>query len=226
MFQRLKKRLAWQRDLKLSHDERAQKWGHRAYVGAVDSETWYGIGKRQYHFLTSKGLLAEHKFIDIACGSLRLGQFLIPMLDNGNYFGLEGEPKLVQKGIDREFLFDIIEQKNPKFSFNYAFDFSTFPPFDFAIAQSLFTHLTLEDIEKCFRNLRGKAHDGSKFYSTFFEGDSTRNPDATSHANKDWYYHFSDFEEIASRTGWNIEYIGDWGHERGQKMMCATITTP
>lgn len=226
MFNRIKRRFAWQRDLKLSHADRIEKWGHRAYIGAVDSETWYSIGKRQYHFLTAAGLSAEHRFIDIACGSLRLGQFLIPMLERGNYFGLEGEAKLVEAGLKKEMLFDIAEQKKPVFAFNYNFDFSSFAPFDYAMAQSLFTHLTLYDIETCFRNLRSRAHEGSRFYSTFFEGDPDQNPDAESHANKDWYYRFSNFEEISARTGWEVEYIGDWGHERGQKMICAKIAAP
>jgi SAM-dependent methyltransferase len=223
MLNRIKKRLAWQRDLDLSHQDRIEKWGHRVYIGAVDSETWYGIGKRQYHFLTSQGLTADHRFIDIACGSLRLGQFLIPMLKEGAYFGLEGEPKLVEVGLEKEFLFDIAQRKKPVFAYNYDFDFSRFANFEYAMAQSLFTHLTLDDIERCFRNLATKAHAGSRFYSTFFEGDPANNPDGASHANKDWYYRFSQFEEIAAQTNWRLEYIGDWGHERGQKMICATI---
>ncbi len=223
MFEKWKQRLEWRRDLTLPHGSRIKKWGHRAYVGAVDSETWYGIGKRQYHFLVSEGLTARHKFLDVACGSLRLGQFLIPMLGTGAYFGLEGEPELVEAGLKHELLYGIISQKKPVFAFNYDFDVSTFESFDYAMAQSLFTHLTLEDIEKCFRNLRAKAHAGSRLYATFFEGASASNPKGESHANKDWYYQFSQIEEIAVESGWRLAYIGDWGHERGQKMIRATI---
>lgn len=221
MLQKIKKRLQWRKDLGLSHGDRIEKWGHRAYVGGVDSDSWYSIGKRQYHFLVSEGLRSDHKFIDIACGSLRLGQYLIPMLSDGCYFGLEGEPKLVEAGLKKELMFDLAKLKKAQFAFNYDFDFSEFDDFDYAIAQSLFTHLTLVDIEKCFHNLRDKAHVGSRFYSTFFEGDSASNPNSESHANKDWYYSLVQFEEIAAKTGWELSYIGDWGHERGQKMIRA-----
>jgi SAM-dependent methyltransferase len=224
-MKRIKKLLRWRRDLALSHEDRINRWGHRSYVGGTDSETWYGIGRRQYHFLVSEGLRAEHSFVDIACGSLRLGQFVIPMLEPGRYFGLEGEPTLVRAGLKNELLFDLAEIKKPVFAFNYDFDFTGLDTFDYAMAQSLFTHLTLDDIEICFRNLRGKAHEGSRFYSTFFEGDPSSNPDSDSHANKDWYYHFIQFEEIGARTGWTLTYIGDWGHERDQKMICATINS-
>ncbi|WP_425074096.1 class I SAM-dependent methyltransferase [Sagittula sp. S175] len=222
MIEKILRRVAWRRDLDLQHVDRIRKWGHRHYVGGDTSEAWYGIGKRQYHFLASQGLRAEHVFVDIACGSLRLGQYLIPMLEEGNYFGLEGEPDLVKAGLEHELLFDLADKKAPRFAYNYGFAFEGLEQFDYAIAQSLFTHLTLDDIETCFRNLRGHAHAGSKFFSTFFEGDPQVNPDAESHANKDWYYPFEAFREIGERTGWAVEYIGDWGHERDQKMICAT----
>jgi hypothetical protein len=222
-MKRVKKLLQWRRDLGLSHEDRITKWGHRSYVGGADSETWYGIGRRQFHFLVSEGLRPEHRFVDIACGSLRLGQFVIPMLESGRYFGLEGEPALVRAGLEEELLFALAEIKKPVFAFNYDFDFSGLDTFDYAMAQSLFTHLTLADIETCFRNLRGKACEESRFYFTFFEGDPSSNPDSDSHANKDWYYRFEQFEEIAARTDWTLTYIGDWGHERDQKMICATI---
>lgn len=208
-------------DLELPHNERVQKWGHRTYVGGSTSEMWYGIGKRQYHFLVSRGLKPEHSFLDIACGSLRLGQFLIPMLNKGNYFGIEGEKGLVDLGIQHEILFNIIEVKNPVFMFNYNFNFSQCKGYDFAIAQSLFTHLTIKDIKKCFTNLYPVANDSSMFFFTFFEGDESKNEHIESHANKNWYYEFNTLKNIGESCGFCVEYIGDWGHERNQMMAVA-----
>ena len=70
--------------------DRIKKWGHRSYIGGPDLETWFGIGKHQYHYLLSNGLLSHHRFLDLSCGSLRLGQYLIPFLEEVHYFGLEG----------------------------------------------------------------------------------------------------------------------------------------
>lgn len=222
MIRRILDKASWRQGLELSHKERINQWGHRLYVGGADSESWYGIGKRQFHFLVTQGLQPSHRFVDIACGSLRLGQYLIPMLDRGHYFGLEGEEDLVKQGLERELLFDVAELKAPIFAYNYDFDFSAIETFDYAMAQSLFTHLIPGDIERCFANLRPKANENSKFFSTFFEGDPLKNPTSESHANKDWYYRFDLFEQIGAKTGWRVEYIGDWGHERDQKMVCAT----
>lgn len=197
--------------------ERVAILGHRAFIGANNARMWYDIARRQFHFLVSQGVRPEHRFVDVACGSLRLGQFMIPYLDKGHYFGLEAEPSLVEAGLKNELLFDLADQKAPSFGHGYAFDFSFVPEFDAAIAQSLFTHLTEEDIATCLTNLRPKAHAGSRFFFTFFNEDKP-NPDEPSHANKVWYYPFSEIERISKSCGWKATYIGDWGHERNQEM--------
>jgi hypothetical protein len=207
--------------LNLPPDERAKLVNHRAYIGGNDCETWYGIGKLQYHFLVKHGLRNDHLFLDIACGALRLGQYLIPYLDSGNYHGLEGEESLVRRGLEHEFFCDVVIGKQPKFSFNYDFDFTFVENFDYAIAQSLFTHLTLEDIEKCFKNLSCVAMGDSKFFFTFFEGSDENNPASASHAQLGWQYSFSQLEQQASPYGWKLSYIGDWSHPRNQMMVLA-----
>lgn len=204
-------------DWDLSPADRIQKWGHRAYIGGPDPETWYGIGKHQYHYLVSMGVRPNHRFLDIACGSLRLGQFLIPFLDEGNYFGLEGEELLVKAGLEHEVMPSVLALKKPVFAYNYDFDFSFIPGFDFAIAQSLFSHLTIKDIETCFRQLLPKANSESTFFFTYIEGDSSNNP-TESHANKGWRYSPAELTAAAARQGWTMTNIGNWGHPRNQKM--------
>ena len=130
---------------------RLRKWGHRAYVGGSDSESWYSIGRLQYHFLVSKGLKSNHKFLDLGCGSLRLGQFLIPMLDKGNYFGLDVEHELIDEGSKNEMLFNVIETKKPTFIINDEFKLNPCDEYDFAIAQSLFTHMSMNLNLKCLK---------------------------------------------------------------------------
>ena len=197
--------------------------GHRKFVGGGDAEAWYGIGMLQYNTLLRYGLKPNHKFLDIACGSLRLGQFLIPYLDKSRYFGLDAEPKLVEQGLKHEVADYFVDVKNPKFDFNFNFDFSFIDNFDFSMAQSLFTHLTPNDIRKCLLNLRPLAHKNSKFLFTFFEGDSSRNIYKNSHANRDWYYSREEIESFGRDSGWDIEYVGDWNHPRNQKLCIATL---
>ncbi len=210
-----------QGDLHLPPDEIVRIRGHRVYVGGHTPEKWYGIGERQFHYLVSQGLRPEHRFLDIACGSLRLGQYLIPYLDAGNYHGVEGSEPLVKAGLENELLFDLATTKAPKFGYGYGFDFDFVPGFDYAIAQSLFTHLTREDIALCFANLRPKTHADSRFYFTFFEGDEAQNAHAESHANLRWEFSFDTMQTLAG-PAWSLNYIGDWGHQADQRMVCAT----
>lgn len=204
-------------DMDLPPIERIRKWGHRTYVGGPDPEAWYAMGKHQYHYLVSQGLMPQHRFLDIACGCLRLGQYLIPFLEVGHYFGLEGEEVLVEAGLQHELLPAVVSLKKPKFSFNYDFNFDFVDTFDYAIAQSLFTHLTIEDIAKCFTKLMPKANSNSRFYFTYFEGNSAENP-TESHANLGWRYSVEELRAAAEGAGWKMTNIGDWGHLRGQKI--------
>src|SRR5690606_23904164 len=50
------------------------------------------------------------------------------------------------------------------------FNFAAFRQmFHYALAQSLFTHLPLNDLRLCLSRLAGCMHPGGKFYVTFFE---------------------------------------------------------
>lgn len=193
--------------------------GHREYVGGSDAEMWYHIGKIQYHFLVSNGLKPNHTFLDLACGSLRLGQYLIPMLDKGRYYGLDAREDMVQEGLRNELLYEVAEIKRPTFSYNHEFDFSFIHSFDYAIAQSLFTHLSMEYIEVCFGNIVKVMNDQSKFYFTFKKGDSSKNPKVKMHPGKGWKYTFSELQTSADKFKLNLEYIGDWKHPRKQEVV-------
>ena len=205
-----------------TYSNRLSNMGHRNYVGGTDSETWYSIGRLQYHFLVSEGLEPECEFLDIACGSLRLGQYLIPYLKTGNYYGLEGNPELVEKGLENELLFDLSATKSPNFAHNYEFDLSFCPYFDYAMAQSLFTHLRYDDIQSCFKSVSKKMGNKSMFYFTYFEGDGDNNPSLESDPHLAWYYDFKDIKSYANNEGLELTRIGNWGHPRNQMMAVAT----
>lgn len=212
--------------LKLPQGDRIAVIGHRAYVGGAAPGIWFTLGKRQFHFLVSEGLRPHHRFLDIACGSLRLGQFLIPYLNRGRYYGLEAEPALVEAGLREELFYDLAAKRRPTFGYGYDFDFGFAPGFEFAIAQSLFTHLNADDIALCLRNLATIATGESTLYFTFFEGGGgDANPEGGSDSHRNWRYSFAEIEQIASAAGWAATYIGDWGHERGQMMVKARLAS-
>lgn len=206
---------------RLRPSDRIAQLGHRTYVGGKTPEMWYSIGRLQYHFLVSQGLRPDHRFLDVGCGALRLGQFLIPYLNRGHYFGLEAEPSLVAAGLRDELPDALVARKAPVFGYGYAFDVGFVPGFDVAMAQSLFTHLTPDDIGVCLQNLRAVTAPQAQLYFSFFEGDRA-NRKGPSNARRSWFYTADRLTQVAAAAGWATDYIGDWGHPRGQKMMRAT----
>jgi hypothetical protein len=121
--------------------------------------------------------------------------------------------------LQHELLYDIAEIKKPAFAHNYAFDFSFVDGYDVALAQSLVTHLNAEDVTRLMTGLRRVSGPDSRFFLTFFEGDSGRNPTGPSHANKRWRYPFDTLSGIGTETGWALTYFGDWKHRRRQMMV-------
>jgi hypothetical protein len=190
--------------------------GPRGYVGGL----WYELGELQFRFLVDHGLRPDHVLLDIACGSLRAGVRLIPYLQSGNYLGIDINSSLVEHGKKIELGQTICEVKRPEFVISEAFEFSKFSKQpDFCIAQSLFTHLTEKDIALCLGNLRGYGKNDTVLYATFFEVDAPIINPAQSHPQAPFRYTKSEMELVGGRTGWRMEYIGEWNHPRTQKML-------
>jgi SAM-dependent methyltransferase len=190
--------------------------GHRRYVGGL----WKELGRLQFEFLRTEGLQPHHYLLDVACGSLRGGVYFIPYLDAGHYLGIDKEETLIRAGIDRELTREQCELKNPRFVVSDSFEFHKFDQqCDFALAQSLFTHLPTRLIDLCLRNLRSGIRDDGAFYATFFEARSpVSNPDTP--CDQGYFpYSRAEMTRFGTAHGWRAEYVGDWGHPRGQVMV-------
>jgi hypothetical protein len=189
--------------------------GHRDYVGGM----WEEIGRAQFDFLVGRGLRPEHVLLDIACGSLRGGVHFIAYLDPGHYLGIEKEGMLIRRGATKELSRRVRQEKRPEFVVSDSFEFDRFSRVpDFSLAQSLFTHLTLVDIERCLANLRAFVAPRHEFYATFKAGQNERNA-AGSHAHANFRFLPDELIAVGERNRWQCHYIGDWGHPRGQVMM-------
>lgn len=188
---------------------------HRRFVGGL----WEELGRLQFEFLVSCGLRPEHVLLDVACGSLRGGVHFIRYLEPGNYLGLDREPELIARGLEQELGARDRLEKRPELVVSSSFEFSRFSrrP-DFALAQSLFTHLTEDDIRLCLENLRAFVQPGHVFFATFNEGDSSRNaPESDPHGY--FAYPAERLAQLGRDTGWAADYVGEWGHPRCQRMM-------
>lgn len=197
-------------------DEGIAKRGHREYIGGH----WEEIGKLQFDFLLANGLKPDSYLLDIACGSLRLGVKVIPYLEPEHYLGIEKERGLVAAGFDNELAADIRAAKRPRIVISDAFRFSKFgQQADFAIAQSLFSHLPPNLIHLCFNNLHPWLAEDGVFFATYFAVETPRKNASKPHDHGYFAYTKTEMAQFGAANGFAAHYIGDWQHPRGQVMV-------
>lgn len=140
---------------------------------------WEEAGYRQFLFLKNKGLKPHHKFLDLGCGTLALGNYLIKYLDKGNYIGMDisaeaftNGRKLVEKRIGRE----KVKEKQPILIQNKDLTFSEVvgQVFDYVMVFSVFTLLPVEYFEEFILNIGKITNQESKIFLTIFLGKRTR----------------------------------------------------
>lgn len=197
---------------------------HRQFIGGH----WDTHGQTQLAYLTSQGLRPEHTFLDVGCGCLRAGRHLIDYLEPEHYYGIDANHSLVQAGYDVE-LSDEQRRRVPASHLraNERFDGDFGVKFDYAIAQSVFSHVTLNQIRLCLFRVAKVMRPGGTFFATFFEKNSNTPIDAIFRASKrplfteqDLFWYFKeDFNWAASFSPWKVTYIGDWGHPANQRML-------
>ncbi len=206
--------------------EEIAKGVHRGFVGGV----WDSHGLHQLEFMQRHGLKPEHAFLDVGCGCLRAGRHLVDVLDPGNYYGVDANLSLLQIGYDVE----LTEEQRKRLPVtnlraNDRFDVDFGVQFDFAVAQSVFTHVSLNHIRLCLYRLAKVMKPGGVFYATFFERAPETPLDAIfgskagmfTEKNVYWYYR-RDLKWATQFSPWEFRYIGDWGHPRGQMMVAFT----
>jgi SAM-dependent methyltransferase len=204
---------------------------HRDEVGGL----WDEVGRLQQRFLVEQGLRPEHRFLDVGCGSLRAGVHLIDYLDPGRYHGIDASAQLLAAGrveIERNGL----QGKAPVLRCDATFGVDAFGgQFDYGIAHSVFTHLPINSILVCLQRVRPMLRPEGRFYATFFENPGgTRRLDVLEHPRTDgpplttypdadpFHYGLDLFEWLCDGSGLSVEYLGDWGNPRSQKMLVFT----
>ena len=185
---------------------------YRAYVGPP--EDYDLIAAMTFNLLTTLGLRQHHSLLDVGCGSLRIGRLLIPYLNRGKYFGVEPNNWLVEAGIEHELGKDVVPIKRPTFFFSASPEtvVQAKISFDFALAQSIFSHCGLDLIKGWLSAVsRALAEDGA-LIATFLpsDEDSPRTgwvyPDCVN-------YRPTTLERAAADANLRFEIL-DWKHPR------------
>jgi len=184
---------------------------YRAYVGPPGDYDL--VSAMTFNLLTTLGLRQHHRLLDIGCGSLRIGRLLIPYLNAGHYTGIEPNAWLVEEGCRRETGEDQIRLKRPKFIYSgRPEDLGRTREFDFAVAQSIFSHCGLEMIDEWLTAAAGCLRPSGALVATAiisdedFTGRGWSYPQCVS-------YTWSTVNAAAARGGFRLEQL-EWRHPR------------
>ncbi|MGG6298287.1 class I SAM-dependent methyltransferase, partial [Leptolyngbya sp. AN02str] len=185
------------------------------------------------HSATSslKSAQAQHNRLlaSLYKSALRGGIFFIQYLNPGCYCGLDINESLIEAG-KLEVASANLEHKQPLLIVDDQFNASKAGiQFDFAIAQSVFTHLFTNHITRCLIETKKVLKPNGKLYATFFEAPHAAHlqsiqhqpGNVSTHFDKDPFHQsFDEMQHLGQLAGFQVELVGDWGHPRAQRMLC------
>jgi SAM-dependent methyltransferase len=197
---------------------------HRRAVGG----RWEELGRLQFDYLRSAGLHPEHYLLDVGCGSLRGGVHFIRFLEAGHYVGIDKNPDRLEAGRRIELPRYGLEHKQPVLEVVDDFDVGHIGcSFDFALAQSVFTHLPRNLIELCIAKVGAVLVPGGRFYATFNArraGEEAMADRSNLPFEKDPIYRYEPeiLRSLGEDAGLAVDVVADWGHPRSQAMLVFT----
>ncbi len=196
---------------------------HRGFIGGL----WDELGQFQFEYLVDRGLQPGHHLLDVGCGALRGGLHFVRYLEPGHYCGLDVNASLIRAG-QIELARAGLTDRGARLVAGAGFNVSAFETtFDYALAVSVFTHLSANHIQIALSRVATVLKPGGAFCATFFEAPYEAHIDPITHPIADrvtWFerdpYHqsFEELSVLARRAGLLPERIGDFGHPRGQHM--------
>lgn len=197
---------------------------HREMVGGM----WDEIGKLQLDFLLAQGMTPGDRLLDVGCGALRGGVHFVRYLAPGRYCGLDVNASLVAAG-RQELGETLLRDKAPQLVVSDDFGVAAFGrQFRYALAVSVFTHLDMNRIVLCLARMREVLAPDGRFFASWFEAPQAACSTPQQHAsgivtyylNDPYHYAYGEMQAMAALAGVSVERIGDWGHPRGQRMLC------
>jgi len=188
----------------------------------MSGEKWERMGRLQFDFLRSQGMMPSHYLLDVGCGTLRGGRHAIAYLEPGHYYGVEKETRRLDLARRHVLPAGGLEARIPRLFCIDDFDFSPIDAsFDFALAQSVINHLAPAQAKRCIEATVGKLSPGGRFFATYHPGDVTvGNPHRRRRQEVDIAYHnLSWFQEVAEPLDAEVEDVGQWGHPKNAPMV-------
>ncbi len=154
-------------DPPLSLRERMRRFSLVTFLGGPATQ-YVEMGLMQLNAMLEQGLEPHHKVLDIGCGPMRAGLWLLKVLEPDRYFGIEPHKARLRFGIDHVLGSELVERKRPRFDHNMDFDLGVFgEKFDFMVARSVWTHACKRQILAMLDGFVEHAAPGGVFMTSF-----------------------------------------------------------
>jgi SAM-dependent methyltransferase len=134
-------------------------------------EDFERVGRMQLAVLLEQGLRPQSRVLDVGCGCLRAGYWLMHFLDPGCYFGIEPDPEVLKAGLEVIVEPETVQRAEAHFSERDDFVFSEFATsFDFVLARSIWTHASKAQIETMLDQFVATANPGAVMMASYLPG--------------------------------------------------------
>lgn len=112
--------------------------------------------------------MPHSRVLDIGCGCLRVGYWLIKFLDKKCYYGIEPNGNMLDHGVRILVEPEVIQANEPEFNHNADFDFAVFQAsFDYLVARSIWTHCTKQQIQAMLDGFLENTNSEAKFVTSY-----------------------------------------------------------
>jgi SAM-dependent methyltransferase len=174
--------------------ERAEALSDRIFVGGPVDD-FEEVGRLQLVTLLREGLQPSSSVLDIGCGCLRGGYWMIHFLDPGCYYGIEPAREMLEAGLEGILEPGLADAKRPQFAHNDDWDFTVFRvEFDFVVARSIWTHASKAQIVNMLDSFRASAAPGATLLASYlpagwrlpWSGRRLRGPMASDYKGDQW----------------------------------------
>ena len=190
-----------------------------------DQRIWVEHQQMQLAFLQRHGLTSSSTLLDLGCGPMRLGSALIPLLEDGFYYGQDVNPATITFGEEVLREAGISEQAPYRLFASDQFGLEPVErPIQIAFANSLFSHLSLNSILTALLQLETVLAPRGVLYATFFALEPRRRW-LMAHPRNKWGRTFSTYphqdpyhyplellQSVALQAGFRLDLMSDFGH--------------
>ncbi len=152
--------------------QRAEMLGARKFLGVPIKDFEVG-GRELLCYVLAAGLNPDSRVVDLGCGVLRGGYWLIHFLDADCYCGIEPHRERLEMGRTTILEPEVLAAKRPRFDTNPDFDTSVFGErFDYFVAYSIWTHASKGQILTTLASFLRDARESGVFLTSYLPADA------------------------------------------------------